>query len=309
MSKADDQLQNSWITSREARAFKSFLDELRAQGRSERTCEEYASDWRNYSRWFYETNGERFQVGKITALDVKDFKRHCQAVPHAGATINRRLVFLKSYCRFAVDRNLLSGDTLRAIERVPLIKRETLAPRSLTRLQIRKYLREVERRAPVRDQALIKLLLYTGIRAGEIARLEMADLQVSPRKGILTVRSIVAKRAKERDVPIPLEARQALADYLSQRKSKSSYVFAGQRGSLTVDGVAWIVKKYGRLASVEITPHLLRHTFAYSYLENNQNDLVGLAKILGHDSVETTQIYTQKRLADLESAVENVKFY
>jgi len=69
------------------------------------------------------------------------------------------------------------------------------------------------------------------------------------------------------------------------------------------------VKKYGRFASVEITPHVLRHTFDYSYLENNQNDLVGLAKILGHDSVETTQIYTQKRLADLESAVENVKFF
>jgi site-specific recombinase XerD len=161
-------------------------------------------------------------------------------------------------------RNLPSGDTLRAIERVGLIKRETRAPRSLTKLQIRKYLCEVEKRASVRDQALIKLLLYTGIRAGEIARLELADLQVSPRKGTLTVRSIVAKRAKERAVPISLEVRQVLADYLSQRKTKSSYVFAGQRVSLTVDGVAWIVKKYGRFASVEITPHLLRHTFAYS---------------------------------------------
>jgi integrase len=123
------------------------------------------------------------------------------------------------------------------------IERETLAPRSLTRPQIRKYLREVEKRASARDQALIKLLLYTGIRAGEIARLEMTDLQVSPRKGILTVRSIVTKRSKERAVPIPLEARQVLADYLSERKTKSSYVFAGQRGSLTVDGVAWIVNK------------------------------------------------------------------
>jgi site-specific recombinase XerD len=47
----------------------------------------------------------------------------------------------------------------------------------------------------------------------------------------------------------------------------------------------------------QITPHLLPHTFVYSYLENNQKDLVDLAKILGHDSVETTQIYTQKRVA------------
>src|SRR6266498_5780558 len=264
MPKADDQLQNPSVTAREARTFRAFLDDLRARGRSERTCEEYTSDWRNYSRWFYDTNGERFQIGRITALDVKDFKRSCQAHSHTPATINRRLVFLKSYCRFAADCKQLSGDTLRAIERVPLIKRQSLAPRSLTRPQIRKYLREVEKRAPVRDQALIKLLLYTGIRAGEVARLELADLQVSPRKGTLMVRSIVAKRAKERAVPIPLEARQILSDCLSDRKSKSSSVFVGQRGSLTVDGVAWIVKKYGRFASVEITPHLLRHTFAYS---------------------------------------------
>lgn len=250
-----------------------------------------------------------FRSGRSRRWTSKISKRSCQSHSHTPATINRRLVFLKSYCRFAADRKHVSGDTLRAIERVPLIKRQTLAPRSLTRPQIRKYLREVEKRAPVRDQALIKLLLYTGIRAGEVARLELADLQVSPRKGTLMVRSIVAKRAKEREVPIPLEARQILSDYLSDRRSKSSYVFAGQRGSLTVDGVAWIVKKYGRFASVEITPYVLRHTFAYSYLENNQNDLVGLAKILGHDSVETTQIYTQKRLTDLETAVENVKFY
>jgi integrase/recombinase XerC/integrase/recombinase XerD len=79
MPKADDQLQNSSVTAREARTFRAFLDDLRAQGRSERTYEEYTSDWRNYSRWFYDTNGERFQIGKITALDVKDFKRSCQA--------------------------------------------------------------------------------------------------------------------------------------------------------------------------------------------------------------------------------------
>lgn len=110
-------------------------------------------------------------------------------------------------------------------------------------------------------------------------------------------------------IPIPLEARQTLSDYLTRRASKAEYVFEGQRGAFTIEGVAWVVKKYGRFVDLEVTPHLLRHTFAYSYLANNQNDLVGLAKILGHDSVETTQIYTQKRMMDLEAAVENVKFH
>jgi len=58
-----------------------------------------------------------------------------------------------------------------------------------------------------------------------------------------------------------------------------------------------------------LTPHVLRHTFAYAYLANNSNDLVGLADILGHTDLNTTQIYTKRRLSDLQDGVEQVRFY
>jgi len=68
--------------------------------------------------------------------------------------------------------------------------------------------------------------------------------------------------------------------------------------------------KYGAWARLEgVTPHVLRHTFAYIYLENNNNDLVALADILGHSDLNSTRIYTKRRLRDLQEGAERVKFY
>ena len=58
-----------------------------------------------------------------------------------------------------------------------------------------------------------------------------------------------------------------------------------------------------------MTPHILRHTFSYNYLEKTGNDLIGLATILGHDNVTTTQIYTQKPLGALQDEIEKVRFF
>ncbi|MCZ7546761.1 MAG: tyrosine-type recombinase/integrase [Anaerolineae bacterium] len=58
-----------------------------------------------------------------------------------------------------------------------------------------------------------------------------------------------------------------------------------------------------------MTPHVLRHTFAYAYLAKTGNDLVGLADILGHDNLATTQIYTQKPLGALQEEIEKVSFF
>jgi site-specific recombinase XerD len=76
------------------------------------------------------------------------------------------------------------------------------------------------------------------------------------------------------------------------------------------DAIGRIVGKYATWAKLEgVTPHVLRHTFSYNYLEKTGNDLVGLATILGHDNVTTTQIYTQKPLGALQDEIEKVQFF
>ena len=84
----------------------------------------------------------------------------------------------------------------------------------------------------------------------------------------------------------------------------------GQRGPLGEDAVGRIVGKYATWAKLEgVTPHALRHTLAYNYLQKTGNDLIGLANILGHDNVTTTQIYTQKPLGALQDEIEKVQFF
>lgn len=67
-----------------------------------------------------------------------------------------------------------------------------------------------------------------------------------------------------------------------------------------------IVKKYANLAGVECSPHTMRHTYATLYLKKNPGDLVGLARLLGHESIETVAIYTQPTLEDLAQRVEGL---
>ena len=109
---------------------------------------------------------------------------------------------------------------------------------------------------------------------------------------------------------MPLEARKKLSAYLETHPASEGPLFLGQRGPLGEDAIARVVKKYAAWAQLEgVTPHVLRHTFSYAYLEKTQNDLVGLADILGHDNLATTQIYTQKPLVALQDEIEKVQFF
>jgi integrase len=145
---------------------------------------------------------------------------------------------------------------------------------------------------------------------GELAHLQIEDVQLADRKGIILVRGDHAKGGKQREVPVPREARQRLLAYLDQHPSRKGILFLGQRGALGEDAIGRIVGKYATWAKLEsVTPHVLRHTFSYNYLEKTGNDLIGLANILGHDNVTTTQIYTQKPLGALQDEIEKVQFF
>lgn len=131
---------------------------------------------------------------------------------------------------------------------------------------------------------------------------------MSERKGVLRLRADVAKGGKQRDVPIPAQCRRVLGEYLAERGSSPGKLLLGERGPIGRNGIARVVSKYAAAAGVSMSPHTLRHCFAYRFLETTGNDLVGLADILGHSSLNTTRLYTRRRLEDLEAAVEDLHF-
>lgn len=96
-------------------------------------------------------------------------------------------------------------------------------------------------------------------------------------------------------MPIPTPARQSLEAYLGTRPPvPSPKLFWGQRGPLTTRGIRSLCAKYGTLLGVHLHPHAFRHTMANKFLQDTSNDLVSLAQILGHESLQTTRRYAQR---------------
>jgi len=297
-------------TKEEQERLARFLQELQERGRSPRTLRAYQFDWSQFAGWYAEVNQEPFALERLAAMDVQDYISWGQQQGLKATTLNRRLAWLKQYATWGAQQKVVDAEMRRRIKAVPIQRKQQLAPHSLSSREARKLLKEVKVRGNPRDEAIISTLLYTGLRVGELVSLTMDDVTLSERKGTIQVRAEVAKGGKERAVPVPKKAREALQVYIGERPAEGNgALFMGRQGPLSTEGVAAVVAKYAAWSRLEgVTPHVLRHTFAYSYLENNNNDLVALADILGHSDLNTTRIYTKRRLSDLQEGAERVRF-
>jgi integrase/recombinase XerD len=276
------------------------LSELLEKDYSENSRKAMSQDINCFLRWYENINQELFSFKRLIPRDFREFRIYLQQTNRSVATINRRLISLRNLCQTAVEFHYL---TKNPVSNIKLLAQMSLAPKGLTTPQARKFRRETEILGSLRDRVILNLMLDAGLRASEVVSLRTQDIVISERKG--TAKIANAKGNKTRVVPLNCNLRMLLSEFLSETKP-TDYLFHGQRGRLTKLAVTKIVQKYARRAELKMSPHTLRHTFAYRYLQVNAGDLVGLSQILGHSNINTTAIYTQNRMVDLQEKVEKL---
>jgi site-specific recombinase XerD len=278
-----------------------FLADLGRQDRAPKTISTYKVDLTAFAQWFASTLDEPFSARAVTPTDIRDYRAHLRTVQrHAAATVNRRLAALRAFFRWAKGKGLITELPTDDVKGVPIPRR---APKSLLKRDVDRLLRAAEREGNKRNLAILLLLRHTGLRVGELCALRVDDLTISERKGSVRVHS--GKGDKDRTVPLNADVRTTLSAYLKVRPATSAtHLFIGQRGDpLQEQAVENLVHKYATRAGLEgVTPHTLRHSFAKHLLDAGE-DLATVSRLLGHERLETTAIYTQPHERDLEEAV------
>lgn len=284
------------------RDVRGFLRVLRAErGASRHTLAAYARDAAHFLD-FLAAEG----VTDWSQVDVARARRYLVrlATSRSRATVARRLSALRTLFRFLVRTGRVPANPFRGL-RAP--RRGRRLPNYLSPAQVRGLLEAPDTATPLglRDRALLELLYGSGLRLGEALALRAEDVR-SGRE----VR-VVGKGNRERVVLLTQAARSALDAYLEHGRPQLAKpgveaLFVNHRGGpLSARGVQRVVARYVRasMGAVRATPHTLRHTFATHLLDGGA-DLRSVQELLGHRSLQTTQVYTHTTRARLKEVYD-----
>ncbi|MBI4355272.1 MAG: site-specific tyrosine recombinase XerD [Candidatus Omnitrophica bacterium] len=272
--------------------FLNFLSVER--GLSANTLEAYRRDLLLFAGFL--AAGKTDALARVTRNDILNYVMTEKGRGRASGTLARRLVAIKVFFRYLVAQRHLAHDPTETIESPSLWRR---LPEALSVDETERLLQQPARIKTdwqrLRDQACLELLYATGMRASEITKLQVADLNLE----VGYVRCL-GKGGKERIVPVGRRASAAVERYLSHARPRllkaaaSAHLFLNHRGKALTRVSLWrMIKSYARSAKIQkrVMPHTLRHSFATHLLERGA-DLRSVQEMLGHADISTTQRYT-----------------
>jgi integrase/recombinase XerD len=286
-----------------------FLDSLARTDLSPATLRGYRYDLRHFLAWYASVRHDAFDLDRLAAFELIAYRQHMLAAGRRPATINRRLDALRRLCRWAHGAGRLGGDVARDLR--PVRTARNRQPVGLSDPEVHGLLRAAGASThglAARNYALVQLLLQAGLRVGEVAALRVADLTLGERSGSVRIRH--GKGLKAREVPLNATARRALKQYLAAHPTpanEAALFVSGRETAMPVRSIQAVitsVARRARLQRVPVSAHTLRHTFALGYLRDNPGKLLELASLLGHESLDTTAVYTRPSREDLAADLE-----
>lgn len=272
------------------KAYENYLSKVKKA--SSNTILSYIRDIRQFSDWL----NDDFSVSVLdaTQLNISMYLEHLSAIGKSGATASRTLASLKNFYAYLISSGF--------VEKMPVVeihvdRGEKKLPQILTGQEVELLLSQpvcVDAKG-IRDKAMLEIMYATGMRVTELLSLDVDDVNMN--QG--AVRCNNAK--KTRLIPIYPAALRALSIYLrdvretmlSDPDEKALFVNVnGMR--MSRQGFWKILKHYQVTANInkDITPHMLRHSFAVHLLENGA-DLASIQELMGHCDISSTQLYTQ----------------
>ena len=233
--------------------------------------------------------GEKFE--SVTPQLIRVYLAKQLEEGKTKVTCCRRIAALRHFYSYLVKQKLVKENPFLLINGP---KKEIRYPEALYLEQVELlFAKNKERKDDLRyrDQAIIELLYASGVRVSELVNLKMNSIDIKNR----TIR-VFGKGRKERMVIFSKSCQNTLYDYIkySRNKYQGAYLFLNSKGEkLTSRGVEYILKEIQNKCGIQLGlhPHLLRHTFATHLLEGGA-DLRVIQELLGHESINTTQIYT-----------------
>jgi len=281
-----------------------FLQYLRHErGQAEHTQRTYAALLGRFVSWANDrgiTDWHQVQLKHLLAFLRDEHDRTPNREPKgsprrlSAESLYLQIAALRAFYRFAEAEKLLP---VNVAEHLPLPRRWKRLPKALSNDEIERLLTPEKPETPqsLCDQAVLELAYASGLRLAELRNLRLE--QVNLDAGFVTV---IGKGNKERVVPMGRKAVEALRRYIETGRPKlvrphsPANVFLTSRGTPFAPNTLWLhIKRRARRAGVtrNITPHMLRHSFATHLLEHGA-DLRVIQELLGHASISTTEIYT-----------------
>ncbi|WP_397540302.1 site-specific tyrosine recombinase XerD [Rummeliibacillus pycnus] len=276
-------------------AIADYIHFLRVERQlSENTLQSYERDIKDYSKDIFETQ----QLETFDDIDRFHILQYLQSLRNKGIsarTVSRHISSIRSFHQFLLREKRCDNDPTVHIE---MPKIEQKLPKVLSIEEIDRLIAapNVAKPQGVRDRAMLELLYATGMRVSECIELNLDDIHLT--MGFVRV---FGKGGKERIIPLGGSAIEVCTNYLNKArfqlenaKLRTEALFINQRGKrLTRQGCWKLMKGYAEKAGIEkeLTPHILRHSFATHLIENGA-DLRAVQEMLGHADIATTQIYT-----------------